>query len=75
MVAVKTPGTVLRRILEDKDITDDEFIERAGFSDDEAEALFDGELEITPGVAKKIEKGTDIKASFFLNLERIYRDR
>lgn len=67
------PGVTLREILIDRNISNRELAYRTDFSEKHISNLLSGKCELTTSMANKLEYALGIEASFWLNLESIYR--
>ncbi|MDO4721409.1 MAG: hypothetical protein Q4A78_12155 [Peptostreptococcaceae bacterium] len=69
------PGETIREQLSERDMTEKEFALRVGMSEGDAVELLDGNVKLTPDIAKRLEVAFDIPACFWSNLERLYRKK
>ena len=69
------PGATIREQLEYRGMTQREFAARMGLSDKHVSRLINGEVALTPEVALKLEYVLGVPASFWNNLEAIYREK
>jgi addiction module HigA family antidote len=68
------PGETILETLEDRGMTRDALAERLGLSAPEMASVLRAESAITDGIARGLERALDVPASFWLALERNYRD-
>ncbi|MDO4719598.1 MAG: HigA family addiction module antitoxin [Peptostreptococcaceae bacterium] len=69
------PGETIREQLIDRDMTQKEFAVRIGMSEKHISRLINGDVQLTPDVAVRLEMVLDIPAHFWSNLESIYREK
>lgn len=69
------PGATIREQLEDRGMTQREFAARMGLSEKHVSRLINGEVALTQEVALKLEYVLGVPASFWNNLEAIYREK
>jgi len=69
------PGATIREQLEDRGMTQREFASRMGLSEKHVSRLINGEVALTPEVALKLEYVLGVPASYWNNLEAIYREK
>lgn len=67
------PGETIREMLEDRNISQNEFAVRMGMSTKHISRLINGKVELTPDTALKLEYVLGMPASFWLNFEALYR--
>jgi HTH-type transcriptional regulator/antitoxin HigA len=68
------PGTTIREQLDDRSMTQKEFASRMGMSEKHISKLINGEVQLTPDVAVRLESVLGIPARFWNNLEALYRE-
>jgi HTH-type transcriptional regulator/antitoxin HigA len=68
-----SPGTTLREHLERLGLTQSDLAERTGRPKKTINEIIQGKASITPETALQFERVFGVDASFWLNLERIYR--
>ena len=67
------PGEILLDLLEDRGVSQSDLARSIDLSENEVEALIDGEAELTRDVAQGIEQTFDIPASILMNLEEAWQ--
>lgn len=80
MVASKTyiatpPGATIKEQLEERCMTQREFAVRMDYSEKFISQLINGRVELTPATASRLEMVLGVPASFWMNLEAIYREK
>jgi addiction module HigA family antidote len=73
-VAVPT-GATIREQLDGRSMTQKEFSARMGLSEKHISRLINGQVELTHDVALRLEAVLGVPASFWNNLEAIYREK
>ena len=73
-IAVPTGATV-REQLDDRGMTQKEFAAHMDMSQKHVSRLINGEVQLTPDTARKLELVLGVPASFWSNLEARYRDQ
>lgn len=68
------PGFTIREQLQDRQMTQKEFAARMGFSEKHVSKLINGEVELTPETAVKLEYVLGIPAKYWNRLEAAYRE-
>ena len=69
------PGETIREQLENRGMTQKEFAQRMDMSEKHISNLINGKVELTIEMALRLEDVFGIPASFWSNLERIYREK
>lgn len=69
------PGATIREQLESRGMTQKEFALRMGLSEKHISHLINGQVELTQDVALRLESVLGLPASFWNNLESIYREK
>lgn len=69
------PGATIKEQLSDRGMTQKEFAVRMGMSEKHISRLINGEVHLTPDVAERLEYVLGVPASFWNNLEVIYREK
>ncbi len=69
------PGATIREQLVDRGMSQKEFAVRMGLSEKHISRLINGEVQLTPEVAVKLEMVLGVPAKFWNNLEAIYREK
>jgi len=69
------PGETIREQLEDRKMKQKEFALRMDLSEKHVSRLINGQVELTQDVALRLESVLGISASFWNNLESIYREK
>jgi HTH-type transcriptional regulator / antitoxin HigA len=69
------PGATIKEQLEDREMTQKEFARRMDMSEKHISRLINGEVQLTPDVALRLEHVLGIPAEFWNNLEAIYREK
>ncbi|MBQ9812791.1 MAG: helix-turn-helix domain-containing protein [Thermoguttaceae bacterium] len=67
------PGEILLDLLEDRGVSQVEFARLIDLSENEVEAIVNGETELSYEVARKIEQALDVPASTLMNLEESWQ--
>lgn len=73
-IAIPT-GETVREQLKDRGMTQKEFAVRMGMSEKHISHLLNGRVELTSNAALRLESVLGIPASYWLNLEAIYREK
>ena len=68
------PGETIREQLDIKQMTQKEFSHRMGITEKHISRLINGKVELTSEMALKLELVLGLSASFWLNLEKMYRE-
>ena len=69
------PGATVKEQLDDRGMTQKEFAARMDMSQKHVSKLINGEVQLTPDTARKLELVLGVPASFWSNLEAHYRDQ
>lgn len=69
------PGTTIREQLKDRGMSQKEFAARMDLSEKHVSKLINGEVQLTPEVAVRLETVLGVPARFWNNLEAIYREK
>lgn len=69
------PGATIREQLENRGMMQKEFAQRMGLSEKHISRLINGQVELTQDVALRLESVLGVPASFWNNLESIYREK
>jgi len=69
------PGETIKEQLEDRGMSRKEFAARMDMSEKRIGRLINGEVQLTPDIARRLEMVLGMPASFWSNLEGIYRER
>ena len=69
------PGVTIREQLEANGISVDEFAHSMKLTVHEAVSLLTGRTQITPSIAERLAKVVGVSASYWKNLEALYRDK
>lgn len=69
------PGATIKEQLEDRGMSQKEFAARMAMSEKHISHLINGTVQLTPDVANRLEMVLGIPASFWNNLEAIYREK
>jgi HTH-type transcriptional regulator/antitoxin HigA len=69
------PGATIKEQLNDRGMNQKEFASRMDMSEKHISRLINGEVKLTPEVAVRLELVLGIPASFWNNLEAIYREK
>ena len=80
MVSSKTviatpPGATIKEQLVDRGMSQKEFAARMEMSEKHISKLINGEVQLTPDVALRLEMVLGVPAHFWINLESIYREK
>ena len=73
-VVAVPPGFTIKEQLADRQMTQKEFAARMGFSEKHISKLVNGEVELTPETAVKLEYVLGIPAKYWNRLEAAYRE-
>lgn len=71
---VMKPGEHLQESMDEDGVTLGAAATACGLSAETLQAVLDASVEITPPIAKGLQRGTNIPEGMWLNLERIYRE-
>ena len=69
------PGATIREQLENRGMKQNEFALRMGLSEKHISRLINGQVELTQDVALRLESVLGVPASFWNNLEVVYREK
>ena len=69
------PGATIREQLKDRGMSQKEFAARMDLSEKHVSKLINGEVQLTPEVAVRLETVLGVPAHFWNNLEAIYREK
>lgn len=69
------PGETIKEQLETRGMSQKEFASRMGMSEKHISNLINGEVQLTPEVAYRLEMVLGIPARFWNNLEALYREK
>ncbi len=69
------PGSAIKEQLIDRGMSQKEFAARMDLSEKHVSRLINGEVQLTPEVAMRLEMVLGVPASFWNNLEAIYREK
>ena len=69
------PGETIREQLEDRSMSQKEFAARMEMSEKHISRLINGDVQLTPDVAMRLEMVLGLPASFWMRLESIYREK
>ena len=69
------PGATIKEQLVDRGMSQKEFAMRMGMSEKHISKLINGEVQLTPDVAMRLEMVLGMPAQFWSNLEATYRDK
>ncbi len=69
------PGVTIKEQLDDRGMSQKEFASRMGMSEKHISHLINGEVQLTPDVAYRLEMVLGLPANFWSNLEAIYREK
>lgn len=69
------PGATIKEQLEDRGMSQKEFATRMDMSEKHISKLINGEVQLTPEVAYRLEMVLGLSANFWSNLEAIYREK
>ena len=69
------PGATIKEQLNDKGVSQKEFAARMNMSEKHISKLINGEVQLTPEVAVRLEVVLGVPAKFWNNLEAIYREK
>lgn len=74
-VIATPPGATIKEQLEDRGMTQKEFAVRMNMTEKHISRLINGEVQLTPDMAYRLEMVLGVPASFWNNLEAIYREK
>lgn len=69
------PGATIKEQLLDRGLSQKEFAVRMGMSEEHISRLINGEVQLTPDVAIRLEMVLGIPAKFWNRLEATYREK
>ena len=69
------PGATIKEQLKDRGMSQKEFATRMDMSEKHISKLINGEVQLTPEVAVRLEMVLGVPAKFWNNLEGIYREK
>ena len=69
------PGATIKEQLNDKGMSEKEFAVRMGMSEWHVKKLINGEVQLTPKTAVRLETVLGVPAWFWNNLETIYEEK
>ena len=69
------PGATIKEQLNVKGMSQKEFAARMNISEKHISQLINGEVQLTPETAVRLEMVLDVPARFWNNLEAIYREK
>ena len=69
------PGATIKEQLKDRGMSQKEFAARMDMSEKHISKLINGEVQLTPEVAVRLEMVLGVPAKFWNNLEAIYREK
>lgn len=69
------PGATIKEQVDDRGMSQKELASCMAVSDEYVNHLINGEVQLTPDVANRLEIVLGIPASFWNNLEAIYREK
>lgn len=69
------PGVTIKEQLDDRGMSQKEFASRMGMSEKHISHLINGEVQLTPDVAYRLEMVLGLPANFWSNLEAVYREK
>lgn len=74
-VIATPPGTTIKEQLINRGMSQKEFAVRMDMSEKHISRLINGEVQLTPDVAMRLEMVLGVPAHFWSNLESIYREK
>lgn len=69
------PGATIKEQLNNKGMSQKEFAARMDISEKHISKLINGEVQLTPAVAVRLEIVLGVPAKFWNNLEAVYREK
>ena len=69
------PGATIKEQLNDRGMSQKEFSARMDMSEKHISRLINGDVQLTPEVAVRLETVLGVPAKFWSNLETIYREK
>ncbi len=69
------PGATIKELLDDRGMTQKEFAKRMGMTEKHISHLINGKSELTHDVSLRLELVLGVPASFWNNLETVYREK
>ncbi len=74
-IVATPPGATVREQLDDRGMSQKELASRMDMSEKHISRLINGEVQLTPEVAMRLEMVLGVPAHFWSNLEAIYREK
>ena len=69
------PGATIKEQLVDRGMSQKEFADRMGMSQKHISHLINGEVQLTPDMALRLEMVLGVPTQFWNNLEAVYREK
>lgn len=69
------PGATIKEQLEDRGMSRKEFAARMDMSEKHIGRLINGEVQLTPDIARRLEMVLGLPAHFWSGLESLYREK
>ncbi|HJI72978.1 MAG TPA: helix-turn-helix domain-containing protein [Veillonellaceae bacterium] len=69
------PGATIKEQIDDRGMTQKEFASRMDLSEKHVSKLIHGDVQLTTDVAERLELVLGVPASFWNNLEAIYKEK
>lgn len=69
------PGATIKEQLNDKGMSQKELAFRMEMPEKQISELINGEINLTPEIAIKLESALDVPANYWNNLETVYREK
>ena len=66
------PGETLAEVIEDRDMSQHDLAVRTGMTEKHISTVINGQKNISPSFAKKLEYALGLDASFWMNLQNNY---
>ncbi|MDD3074797.1 MAG: HigA family addiction module antitoxin, partial [Eubacteriales bacterium] len=74
-IVASPPGATIKEQLIDRGMSQKEFASRMDMSEKHISRLINGEVQLTPDVAVRLEMVLGVPSQFWSNLEGIYREK
>lgn len=74
-IIASPPGATIKEQLVDRQMSQKEFARRMDMSEKHISGLINGEVQLTPDMAMRLEMVLEIPAHYWSRLESVYRDK
>ena len=68
------PGATIKEMIDDRGISEAQLAAKIGESEEFVRQLIEGEVELTDAVAGNLATVFEMRSSFWVDMERLYRD-